>query len=81
MEQYNRDIKRLKNIPFLEGNSNLEITTRGISDMVNSNNILETIKIMYCNNILSPAFRMLSHKLITNIENELQEYNKKKTNN
>jgi len=81
MEQYNRDIERLKNMPFLKGNSHLEITTRGISDIVNSNNILESIKIMYCHNILSPAFRMLSSKLITNIENELQEYNKKKTNN
>tara|TARA_B100001758_G_scaffold235675_1_gene236016 strand:- start:155 stop:388 length:234 start_codon:yes stop_codon:yes gene_type:complete len=77
MEQYNRDIERIKNIPFLEGNSNLEITTRGISDIVNSNNILETIKIMYCHNIISPAFRMIASTLITNLENDLEKYYKK----
>ena len=47
MEQFNRDIDRLKQFPVLQGNSHLEITTRGISDIINSNNILETIKIMY----------------------------------
>tara|TARA_Y100000389_G_scaffold163224_1_gene166383 strand:+ start:5775 stop:6008 length:234 start_codon:yes stop_codon:yes gene_type:complete len=77
MEQFNRDIDRLKQFPVLQGNSHLEITTRGISDIINSNNILQTIKIMYCHNIISPAFRMIASTLITNLENDLKKYYKK----
>tara|TARA_X000000950_G_C13313702_1_gene417671 strand:+ start:108 stop:341 length:234 start_codon:yes stop_codon:yes gene_type:complete len=77
MEQYNHDMSRLKKIPILERDCNLAITTRGISEVVNSNNILETLKIMYCHHIISPAFRMLASSLITNLEKDIQNFCKK----
>ena len=77
MEQYNRDMSRLKKFPVLEGDSKLAITTRGISEVVKSNDILETLKIMYCHHITSPAFRMLASTLITNLEKDIQNYYKK----
>ena len=77
MEQYNRDMSRHKKIPILEGDCNLAITTRGISEIVKSNDILETLKIMYCSHITSLEFRMLASTLIANLEKDIENYNKK----
>ena len=73
MDQYNRDIIRLKNIPVLQGDTNLAITTRGISEIIQSENILATLKIMYCHHVTSTAFRLLANTLINNIEKDIQK--------
>ena len=75
MEEYNKHIERLKKIDAITGDSEIAIITRGINDIVNSKNICESMKILYCNyGILSMSIRSIVELIISKIEHDIKKY-------
>lgn len=73
MEEYNKHIERLKKINSITGDSEIAIITRGINDIVNSKNICESMRILYCNyGILSMSIRGIIELIISKIEDDIK---------
>jgi|APGre2960657423_1045063.scaffolds.fasta_scaffold259059_1 hypothetical protein len=76
MDRYNIDIQRLKQIPFLQGNTKIAVLTRAIHDILNSNNILDAIENLYCENtIISNGFISVLNILLNNLEKDIKNLN------
>jgi len=76
MDKYNKDIRRLQQIPFLEGNTKIALLTRAIRDILNSKNILNALQNLYCENtIISNGFISVVNILINNLEKDIINLN------
>ena len=76
MDKYNNDIRRLQQIPFLEGNTKIALLTRAIHDILNSKNILNALQNLYCENtIISNGFISVVNILINNLEKDIINLN------
>ncbi len=76
MDKYNKDIQRLQQIPFLEGNTKIALLTRAIRDILNSKNILNALQNLYCENtIISNGFISVLNILLNNLEKDIKNLN------
>ena len=60
MEEFQRDLSRLKNLPVLDGEGSTQAFTRAVHVLVNNVDMLETIRGWYCDLPISPMLRGIS---------------------
>ena len=73
MEEYKTDMNTIKNWPVLSGDGHIETATRAAHVLLKSEDVMKTVKFIYCDVPFSALLRSGFHMMITYFDAEVKK--------